>query len=200
MAIKLTTGEHQTTHPLIWCFAIVCTILAIAVIIAGIVVFIAYLAIHPRVPYITVVYANLDRMEFDPAGLLQTQITVVLRMQNDNRKAHASFYDTRFSLLFDGLEVARLVAYPFDVRKNDSVAFHYVAQSQPIPLDPEQQELVDMSLKQDVLKFNLKGSSRTRWRVGAIGSVKFWCHLDCQLRFRPSNGSYIPSRCSSRAK
>ncbi|KAH7577405.1 hypothetical protein ACOSP7_001702 [Xanthoceras sorbifolium] len=197
---KLIHHSRPRTNPLVWCAAILCTIISIAVIITGIVVFIGYLIIHPRVPVISVINANLDRMLYDPAGLLETQITIVVRMKNDNQKAHASFSETKLSLLFDGLTIAILRADPFDVRKNSSVDFNYVVQSNPIPLDPEQQELVDMSLKEDRITFVLKGSARARWRIGPLGSVKFWSHLNCQLRFHPLNGTWIPSRCSSKAK
>ncbi|KAJ4729134.1 Late embryogenesis abundant protein [Melia azedarach] len=191
---------RRGTHPLIWCAAIICTIVAIGVIVAGIVVFIGYIVIHPRVPIISVVNAHLDRFQFDPAGLLETQITIIVRMKNGNERAHASFSETSFSLSFDGVEIARLVADPFDVSKNSSTDFNYVAESMAIPLDPEKQEVVDLALKRDEVRFEFKGGSRARWRVGPLGSVKFWCHLSCQLRFHPLNGTYIPSRCSSKAK
>ncbi|KAJ0054457.1 hypothetical protein Pint_02637 [Pistacia integerrima] len=193
--------RRRRTHPLIWFGAIICTIIAIAVIVVGIVVFIGYLVLHPRVPVMSVMDAHLDLFQYDLAGLLETQITIILNMKNGNQRAHASFSDTSLILSFDGLEIAKLVALPFDVSKNSSLNFHYVVQSNPIPLDPNLQELVDVSLKKDDVKFGLKGSSRARWRVGPLGSVKFWCHLDCQLRFHILNGSYVPSsRCSSKAK
>lgn len=93
-----------------------------------------------------------------------------------------------------------LRADPFDVKKNSSVEFNYLAESDAIPLDPEQQEVVDTSLKDDRVAFGLKGSSQTQWRVGLLGSVKFSCHLNCELKFHTSNHTWIPSRCSSKAK
>lgn len=96
--------------------------------------------------------------------------------------------------------IARLVAEPFDVKKNDSVEFNYVVPSSSIPLSPEQMDEVDAALKQDKITFDLKGNSRARWRVSRLGSVKFWCHLNCQLKFHPLNGTYMNAPCSSRAK
>lgn len=99
------------------------------------------------------------------------------------------------------MSIAQLVAGTFDVRKNSSVDFHYVVQSSPIPLDEEQMKVVDMALKEDQIRFNLKGNFRARWRVGLLGSVKFWRGLNCDLRFRPSSHEYInASPCSSKAK
>ncbi|KAK2661885.1 hypothetical protein Ddye_000459 [Dipteronia dyeriana] len=197
---KLIGHSRRSTHPLVWCVAILCTIISIAVIIVGIVIFIGYLVIHPRVPVISVVNANLDTILYDHAGIMETQITIVVRLKNGNEKAHSSVSETKFRLLFDGLPIAILRADPFDVRKNSSIDFNYVVQSNPIPLDPEQQEIVSWALKQDHISFDLKGSARTRWRVGILGSVRFWCHLNCMLHFHPSNGTWIPSRCSSKAK
>ncbi|XWS38864.1 hypothetical protein CRYUN_Cryun19dG0166700 [Craigia yunnanensis] len=197
---KFSPGQERRTHPLVWCGAIICTILTLAVIIAGIVTFIGYLVIHPRVPYVSVINAHLDRVQIDYAGVLEIQVTVVIRAQNGNEKAHASFSNSGYTLSLNGEDVAQLVAPPFEVSKNSSVDFNYVVQSSPIPLGPEEAEDVDVALKRDLITFDLKGSAKVRWRVGRLGSVGFLCRLTCQLRFHPLNGTYIPSRCSSKAK
>ncbi|XP_004300540.1 PREDICTED: uncharacterized protein LOC101301588 [Fragaria vesca subsp. vesca] len=198
MPRKLT--HQRGTHPLVWLAAIICTIVSIAVIIAGIVVFAGYMVIHPRVPFIKVTQAHLENLQNDPTSLLETAITIVVRAENDNTKAHASFSDLSFTLSFQGMKIARLVANPFDVRKNDSVDFNYVVESSSIPLSSGQVDQVDSSLKRDRISFDLKGNVRARWRVGLVGSVKLWGHLNCRLNFHPSNGSYIYSPCRSRAK
>lgn len=201
MPRKLIHGSpRRRTHPLVWFAAILCTIISIAVIIAGIVVFVGYMVIHPRVPFIRVTNAHLNKFQNDATGLLDTAITIVVRAENDNTKAHASFSDTSFTLSFQGLKVARLVAYPFDVKKNSSVDFNYVVESSSIPLNAEQMDQVDSSLKRDRIGFDLKGSVRARWRVGLLGSVRFWVHLNCRLNFHISNSTYIHAPCSSRAK
>ncbi|KAL4323854.1 hypothetical protein GQ457_11G020240 [Hibiscus cannabinus] len=198
---NFSTSRERKTNPLVWCAAIICTVLTVAVIIAGIVTFIGYLVIHPMVPYVSVIDAHLDHMQLDYAGILEIQVTILIRAKNGNEKAHASFSDSRYSLGLNGEVVAQLVAPPFDVGKNSSVDFNYVVPSSPIPLGPEQAEDVDVGLKKDLIIFDLKGGTRVRWRIGGhLGSVRFLCHLDCQLHFHPLNGTYIPSRCSSKAK
>ncbi|KAK7835072.1 uncharacterized protein LOC111991987 [Quercus suber] len=187
------------THPFIWCLAIICTLICIAVIITGIAVFIGYAVIHPRIPILSVANATLGTMRYSQAGLLETQMTIIIRAENDNRKAHASFSDTAFILSFQGLVIAKLVADPFDVKKNSSIYFNYEVTSDEIPLDSARMHQVDLSLKKKVITFDFKGNSRTQWRVWLLGSVKFWCHLDCQLRFHTSNGTYISSSCSSKS-
>ncbi|XP_030540254.1 uncharacterized protein LOC115748028 [Rhodamnia argentea] len=193
--------REKHTHPLIWCAAIICAILSVAVIIAGIAVFVGYVIVHPRVPFISVVGGNLDVFQVDPAGVLVSQVTIDIKAENDNARAHASFQNLDLVLSFGGQDVAELRADPFDVRKNTSTIFHYVVQSSPIPLDPGQTDAVSESLRRNEVTFNLKGSARARWRVGFLGSLKYWCHLDCHLQFHPLNQTLTNAkRCSSRGK
>ncbi|KAL4601974.1 hypothetical protein ACB092_10G020100 [Castanea dentata] len=202
MCVKRKRGypEFRGTHPFIWCLAIICSLICIAVIVSGAAVFIGYMVMHPRIPILSVANATLGTMRYSQDGLLETQMTIIIRAENDNTKAHASFSDTGFILSFQGLVIAKLVADPFDVEKNSSVYFNYEVTSDEIPLDSSRRHQVDLSLKQRVITFDIKGNSRTQWRVWLLGSVKFWCHLDCQLRFHTSNGTYISSRCSSKSK
>ncbi|XP_010056126.2 uncharacterized protein LOC104444190 [Eucalyptus grandis] len=193
--------SERRTHPLIWCAAVICVILSLAVIIAGIAVFIGYIVVHPRVPFISVVGANLDIFRIDYGGVLVTQVTIDIKAENDNAKAHASFQKMELILSYDGENIALLRAYPFDVNKKDSMVFHYVVQSSPIPLNPEQSNRAGESLEKNKVTFDLKGTARARWRVGRLGSVKFWCHLDCHLQFHPQNQTYMHfHHCSSRGK
>ena len=196
----MVLDKEKGTHPFIWCLAIICTLICIAVIITGIAVFIGYMVIHPRIPILSVANATLGTMRYSQSGLLETQMTIIIRAENDNIKAHASFSDTAFILSFQGLVIAKLVADPFEVEKNSSIYFGYEVTSDEIPLDSGRMHQVDLSLKKKVITFDFKGNSRTQWRVWLLGSVKFWCHLDCQLRFHTSNGTYINSRCSSKTK
>ncbi|KAG2702047.1 hypothetical protein I3760_06G072500 [Carya illinoinensis] len=193
---------HQRhTNYFIWLAAIICAIVSLAVIITGMVVFVGYMIIHPRVPFISVTSASLDNLRYDQAGLLEIQMLIVIRAGNDNARAHASFSHTSFILSFEGEVLAKLVADPFDVRKNSSTDFNYVVSSSQIPLDPMQMEGVDTSLKRNEIAFDLRGNSRAMWRVGPFRSVKFWCRLECELRFHTSNRTYIKSRrCSSKSK
>ncbi|KAJ1396837.1 Late embryogenesis abundant protein [Sesbania bispinosa] len=196
----ITHDQHGNTNPLIWLLAILCTIIAIAVVIAGVVVFVGYIVIHPRVPTISISNAHLDLLRNDYAGLLQTQLTIVVMAQNGNAKAHATFSDIRFNLSYQGQGIAMMVAEPFEVPKNSSKFLNYVVQSSSIPLTPDQMEEVDESWKRNIIGFDLKGDARTQWRVGPLGSLKFWCNLECQLKFHPLNGSYIPSKCTTESK
>lgn len=190
---------QQSTHPLVWLAAIVCTILAITVIGAGLAMLVGYLILQPKIPYIRTTYAHLDTLNYDSRyGNLDTQITLHITAVNKN-KVHARFSDIKFLLRLDGVPIAQLRADPFDVAKNGTLTLPYVVQySSPIPLGTRVMEELDESLKQYKVSFNLKGDARTRWKVGIIGFVKFWTHLTCQLVFF-TNGSSINSDCSSKS-
>ncbi|KAJ9159226.1 hypothetical protein P3X46_024746 [Hevea brasiliensis] len=192
--------EPEPTHPLRWCATFIFSVLAVGVIIAGVVVFLGYLVYHPTIPIISVVDAHLNLFQYDLAGVLVTQVMIVVRTENDNTRAHASLSDMKLTLIFDGIEIAKLVAEPYEVSKNSSVDFNFVATSDSIPLNQEQMKDVDAYLNEDEIRFDLKGNVRARWRVGILGSIKFRCHLECQLRFHKSSGDYIPRRCTSKAK
>ncbi|XP_022874225.1 NDR1/HIN1-like protein 13 [Olea europaea var. sylvestris] len=144
--------------------AIICAILAVAVIIAGIIFFVGYLVVRPKEPRISVASAQLDTLYFDQTSLLTVQVSVVIKAENDNAKVHSSFYDMSLLLSFLGVKMAYLVAEPFDVKANSSVEFNYVPQSSPIPLNPDDAEGVSMSLRQRIITFDLKGKAKTRWR------------------------------------
>uniref|UniRef100_A0A6N2NGT5 Late embryogenesis abundant protein LEA-2 subgroup domain-containing protein n=1 Tax=Salix viminalis TaxID=40686 RepID=A0A6N2NGT5_SALVM len=151
---------------------------------------------RPRVPVISVVDAHLFHFSYDGAGVLVTQINIVVRSQNDNMKAHAAFSNFNLELLFDGIRIAVLsTAAPYEVRKNSSVDFNYDYTSDPTPLSPQQMQYVDAFLKEDEVRFDLKGGVRARWRVGGFGSFRFLCNLNCRLRFHAANGTF--STCSS---
>ncbi|XP_071700416.1 uncharacterized protein [Rutidosis leptorrhynchoides] len=193
-------GRQRRTNPFVWCFAILCSLIATTVIIAGIVVFSGYLVIRPKMPTLSVRAARLDRVLYNQAGVLAVKLTIVIRAENHNLKAHASFYNTKLLLGYQGVRIAQLVANPFDVGKNKTVELNYVIESSPIPLPPEEQYLTQQALSRTKLMlFNLKGSSRTMWRVGPLGSVKFSLNMYCNLKL-PINGSVVNSHCSTKSQ
>ncbi|KAI3687259.1 hypothetical protein L1987_80953 [Smallanthus sonchifolius] len=192
-------GRQRRTNPFLWCFAIVCSVIATTVIIGGVVVFSGYLVIRPKIPLLSVQASRLDNIYYNRAGVLAVKLTILIRAENHNQKAHASFYDTKLLLGYHGVNIARLVANPFDVRKNESVELNYVVESSPVSLPPEEQYLTAQALgKSKVMMFFIKGSSRTTWKVGPLGSVKFSLHMNCDIML-PVNGSVVHPRCSTKS-
>ncbi|XP_077234243.1 late embryogenesis abundant protein [Tasmannia lanceolata] len=196
---KLQRLQQRRTNLLVWVAAIICAIFAVLVIITGLVVFVGYMIIQPRIPYISITYAHLDKLVYNQYGQMDTEMSINVNAENDNIKAYASFYDLSFILQFHGLPIAELRAEPFDVPKNSTQTLAYRIPSSMIPLNDDAMEAIDNSLKQDKISFHLKGNARTRWKVGVLGSVKFWTHLSCDLAFFPSNGTGIDPDCSSKS-
>ncbi|XP_051136926.1 NDR1/HIN1-like protein 12 [Andrographis paniculata] len=191
---------HNHTNAFIWCAGILCAIIAVVVIISGIVLFVGYLTIKPKIPDISVATAQLDTIYFDQSSLLTLQVTVVIKAENDNTRARATFYNTRFSLsLGGGQKIAYLHAGTFNLAPNKSLELSYMPQSGAIPLSPEEADVVSLSMRRGVMNFDLTGTSRTRWQFGFVHSFKFVVRVNCRLQL-PLDGSAVYPNCSSRAK
>ncbi|KAG6531664.1 uncharacterized protein LOC122033254 [Zingiber officinale] len=197
---QLISDQGRHTNPLVWLAAILCSVLAIAVIAGGIVVFAIYMIYKPRAPYIKVAYAQLSSLDYDQSGLLEIEMALALVAENDNERVHTSFSDQSILLQFHGIDVAALQADPYEVAKNSSVDLNYLFQSGPLPLDDSAMETMDVALKRGVVPFELNGHARTRWRVGVFLSLRSLAHLHCKLRFFWPNGSAIDLDCTSRAR
>ncbi|KVF27707.1 Late embryogenesis abundant protein, LEA-14 [Cynara cardunculus var. scolymus] len=136
---------------------------------------------------------------YDQTGVLSVRLILIIKAENHNLKAHVTYYNTKLILRYHGLSIAQLVADPFDVRKNTTKELSYVVESSPIPLEPAQQDLTQQALeKGTTMPFFLKGNSRTRWRVGPLGSVKFWLHMNCRILL-PINGSIVYPHCTTKS-
>lgn len=196
---KPVLGPERRTNPLIWCVAILCTCITLAVIVTGLVVFIGYMIVRPKVPQMSVISAKIDTFAYDMSNLLSIKVSIVINAQNDNVKAHSSFYETMYTLYFHDVKVAYLRADPFDVPKNSSIPLYYPVESASIALTSEEAANAEAVLSQKLVVLDLKGTSRTRWRVGIIGSVKFWLHLNCKLKL-PLDGSTIYPKCSTKSR
>ncbi|KAM3337727.1 hypothetical protein P3S68_032052 [Capsicum galapagoense] len=196
---KPVLGPERRTNPLIWCVAILCTFITLVVIVAGLIVFIGYMIVRPKVPQMSVTSANVDMFAYDMSNLLSIKVSIVINAENDNAKAHATFYESIYTLTFHGVKVAYLRADPFDVPKNSSIPLYYPVESASIALTPEEGQLAEVSLSQKLVVLDLIGSSRTRWRLGLIGSVKFKLHLICKLKL-PLDGSTIYPKCSTKSR
>ncbi|KAG9452925.1 hypothetical protein H6P81_005829 [Aristolochia fimbriata] len=197
---KLIGPQRRRTSLVVWLTAMVCAILAVAVIITGIVIFVGYMIIRPKPPSISVIYSHLDSLKYDRYGQMSTEIALLIAAENDNIKAHATFSDFSLHLQFHGMTIAELRAEPFDVPKNSTIPLEYHVPSSMIPLVEEgAMDELDASLKHDQIRFHLYGNARTRWKVGILGSVSFWTHLDCYLKFAPSNQTSIGPRCTSKS-
>lgn len=191
--------QRQKTNLLIWPALILCAVVAIAVVFAGIFVLTIYMIYQPKPPYLWVPYAHLNKLDYDQSGLLSVEMALTVVAENDNAKAHASFSDIGFVLRFYGEEIAELAADPLDVPKNSSFSLNYLVPSSMVPLDDVRMSEMDAALKKGQVLFDLDGKARTRWRLGMFVRVKLWTHLSCPLQFSPYNGSSIGLDCTSKS-
>jgi hypothetical protein len=186
-----------------WATVLVCTALAVGVILAGVAVFAVYLIYRPSMPYLTVSDARLERLEYLQDGAidyLQASITVLA--VNNNSKADTSISSMDLVVGFHGADVALLRAQPFMVPRESSLPLPYRVVSAGRPLDAAGMQAMDEALKAGVVPFDLFGKARTRWKVGVFANLRFWMRISCRLRFFfPGNGTVMPTdrdKCHSR--
>lgn len=197
---KLILRRGDRTNPLIWLIAVLCAVLAVAVILTGLGVFIIYMIYEPRLPYLVVTGAHLDKLDYDQSSMMDAVVSLSIVAENDNARAHATFSELSINMRFHGIVIAELRADEFDVVKNGTVPLPYVVMTAAVPLDEGGREEMDVSLKRDLIQFELDGQARTRWRVGFILTVKLWTHLTCGIQFVVSNGSNTGLKgCSSKS-
>ncbi|XP_047970692.1 NDR1/HIN1-like protein 12 isoform X2 [Salvia hispanica] len=163
----------------------------------GVVIFIGYATLRPKVPQVSVTRAQMDTIYFDQSTLMMLHATIVIKAENDNTRARARFYDMSYTLSFRSQKIAILMADPFDVSPNRSLELNFVVPSQSIPLNPEEVEAINWSLNRNVVDLDLRGMSRTRWKVWLIGSIKYVLRLDCRLHL-PVDQTTIYPHCVSR--
>jgi hypothetical protein len=197
--------ERRSSGFWAWAAVLVCTALATAVLLAGAAVLAVYLLCRPRMPYLAVTDARLERLQYAQDGAidyLQVSLTVVA--VNNNSKADASFPAVDLALGFNGADdVALLRAAPFVVPRESSLPLQYDVVSVGRPLDAAGMQAMDEALKAGVVPFDLFGKARTRWKVGVFIRLRFWTRISCRLRFYfPGNGTVVPTdrdKCHSRS-
>ncbi|CAD6260957.1 unnamed protein product [Miscanthus lutarioriparius] len=186
-----------------WATVILCTVLAIAVILAGAAVFAVYTLFKPKMPYLAVSDARLGLLQYDQGGTIQSlQMSITIRAENNNSRADATFSRVDLALGFHGVDVALLRAEPFVVARESSLPLRYNVVSVGRTLDAEGMQAMDAALKASVVPFDLLGKARTRWKVGVFVRLRYWTRIWCRLRlFFPGNGTVVPTdrdRCRSR--
>jgi hypothetical protein len=115
---RLTSNYGQHSDPAVWTLVIVCTFLAVAVIISGIAVFTVYEIYRPQMPYLVVTAAHLNNLGYDQFQTMDVDMFITVYAENGNSKVDASFSDVALSVRFHGKDIARLQASPFEVCSN----------------------------------------------------------------------------------
>ncbi|CAO2152967.1 unnamed protein product [Urochloa humidicola] len=198
------TWELRSSEWCAWAMVVLCTLLAIGIIVAGVAVFAVYIFFKPKMPYLVVSDAQLVQLQYDQGGTIQSlQMSITIRAENNNSKADATFSSVNLALGFHGADVVLLQAEPFVVARKSSLPLQYNVAVVPGPaLDPAGIQAMDDSLKAGVVPFDLFGKARTRWKVGVFVKLRYWTRISCHLRFFfPGNGTVMSTdrdRCRSK--
>lgn len=84
---------QRRTNPFTWLLAIACALLSTTVIAVGVFLVIIYAVYHPRIPFLSVSYSQLLRLDYNPNSqpFLGTKMAVNLLAVNRNPRSHVGF-------------------------------------------------------------------------------------------------------------
>ncbi|CAN6486298.1 unnamed protein product [Victoria cruziana] len=194
--------EDKRTSPFIWLIAIICSMIAAAVIIAGVIILFVYVVFKPKVPVLNITYVHLDRLDYSQNQQLGVQMSLVLDAENGNSKAKVTFSDLSMSLNCQGVTIAKLAASRFEVPPNSTNQLRYLVPSSPIPVEDSIAEEIGGELRNNLISFTVDGHARTSWSVGAFHSLRYYTYLSCNLQlFLPAiNGSSKLLTCRTKIR
>lgn len=125
--------ERRSSGWWAWATVILCTVLAIAVIVAGAAVFAVYMLFKPKMPYLAVSDARLGLLQYDQGGTIQSlQMSITIRAENRRTPPSPA-------LISPGVDVAllRAEAEPFVAARESSLPLQYNVVSAGRTLDAE---------------------------------------------------------------
>lgn len=184
-----------------WTMAVVFTVLAILVLLGAVAILLVVLVLQPRAPYLAVMSARLDTLEYDQQGVLDdAQLSLDVVAVNVNAHAAVSFSELELRLSFHDMVIAILRADPFVVPPKGTLPLGYVAPSSAVPLDGAGRAAMETALNRGVVPFRVDGQARTRFKVGGLVVVKYWTRLACEIRFYWPSGTALNFTCNSKAR
>ncbi|WVZ78565.1 hypothetical protein U9M48_026257 [Paspalum notatum var. saurae] len=199
--VFLRERRKRKSSGVVWALVILCTVLAIGVIVTGGTVFAVYLLYKPKMPYLLVSDARLESLAYDQSGTIrELRLALTILAENTNSKTDATFSRVNLGVGFRGAEVALLRAADFSVARRSSVPLRYQVYSAGRQLNGEGMESMYGALRAGVVPLDLFGKARTSWKVGIFASLRFWTRINCRfLFFYPGNGTAMPIDCRSRS-
>ena len=202
---RIRDDDEQRSSRWVWLAVVLCTLLAIGVIVAGATVFAVYLIYKPKMPYMVVTDAHLGRLVYAPEdGVIRDiQVSIGVLARNTNSKADASFSNFDIAVEFHGIALALLRARQFRVARESSVPLPYDVVSGGARLDTAGMRAMEGAIRSGVVPLDVFGKARTRWKMGIFLKVQFWTRISCRLYFNfPGNGTAWPidrHTCRSRS-
>lgn len=190
----------RKTNPCIWCIALMCSLIAVAIILSGLAVLTVYLLFHPKLPKLDVTKASLNRVILDPATFLyNSEMVALITVNNPNGRVDMRYEYINFKLFFRSDMVATQVLPPFAQRRGNSTDLKVITMvSNDAEITPLSAQVMEIQAKNNSIEYKLVGNLRTVARLGATAQIPYWLNVNCQLHFTtPPNGVLHDHKCSS---
>ncbi|KAG6469237.1 NDR1/HIN1-like protein 13 [Zingiber officinale] len=197
----LHTGKSQLlpperrTGPLIWCAAVVCVVLTLLLILAGIVTLIVFFVIRPRSPSIDLTTASLNSIYLDSPTYLNGDVAFLANFSNPNHKIDVVFKSLGLELYFRDRLIAVQALRPFALRTGESRLEAVRMITSEVLLPAELAEELQKQVRENSVVYSVRGSFKVRARFGA-GHYSYWIYNRCDVKITaPPNGVLVARRC-----
>lgn len=127
---------------------------------------------------------------------MHTNISISIEVHStdaNTKKVHAEAY---YGISYEGQPIIDLGIGEFEAEKEKPMVLSFLSPVM-VNLNPPQRQVMEFQIKRNLIKFEIRGASKTWWQFGLLRVVKMKSSLGCELKFTPSNGSYVPSPCTS---
>ncbi|CAL9075951.1 unnamed protein product, partial [Musa textilis] len=189
----------RPTHPAFWLVAACCTLLWVAIILAGLAILIVYLVVRPKGPQLEISGANLNGANLDAGGLLNADLSVLANFSNPNRKVDLRFGQVQLDLYFRSVLIATQGLGPFRERRREAVLrdVRMVSSSVALPTDAAEAWRAGETGNRHPMK--LVASFRTRSDLSGWLHYTFLTRRHCNIVVgAPPAGVLLASSCTSK--
>ncbi|KAG6473263.1 NDR1/HIN1-like protein 13 [Zingiber officinale] len=186
---------HRRTSPLIWCAAIICVVLTLLLILAGIVTLVVFLVIKPRSPSVDLTAASLNSIYLDSLAYLNGDVSFLVNFSNSNRRIDVAFQSLGLELYFRDRLIAVQALRPFAQRTGESrlEATRMITSNVLLPADLAAE--LQQQVRENSVVYNVRGRFKVRARLGA-GQFSYWISTRCEVKLTaPPNGVLVARRC-----
>ncbi|CAL9069045.1 unnamed protein product, partial [Musa banksii] len=189
----------QPTHPAFWLVGACCTLLWVAIILAGLAILIVYLVVRPKGPQLEISSANLNGAILDGGGLLNADLSVLANFSNPNQKVDLRFGQVQLDLYFRSVLIATQGLGPFRERRREAVLRYVrmVSSSVALPADAAEAWRAGEIGNRHAMK--VVASFRTRSDIGGWLHYTFRTRRHCNIVVgAPPAGVLLASSCTSK--
>ncbi|XP_043693218.1 NDR1/HIN1-like protein 13 [Telopea speciosissima] len=190
--------KPRRTNPFVWCYAIICLIFSLLLIIAGISTLIIYLAYKPRYPLLETTSATLNSVYLDSPDYVNGDFIFLANFSNPNRKIDVRFQYLEIELYFFDRLIATQALQAFSLRPGevrlDSV--HMLTSEAYLP--PNLALELRNQLQNNRIRYNIRGTFRVRLNLG-LTHISYWLYGRCQVEMSgPPYGVLVARSCRTK--